>query len=324
MPQIVATASAQLNSNLQCSAASATFEVTTNLAGSMGVGLPHLDPAAKAYEACMAMKETINANPAAQGLNCLSKAVLKFDVNSAMGDACHAMRSALPSIPSMRWDWTVGTTKLFSKDYAQQACTGTQAATTNQAVAKAGAGEPASLCDGGWQRGDGTGGSERYIGHAANFDACVTMVKGNAQCTSANGATMPTGGSGSCYCEFSMTGRNSAWSWSSCKFSGALLQEEEKVVEEEEEARATRSMPSPDGEVEEEARETRHVLPKCAFDCPKDADGNYLSPTCEEFRSTYLNGCAAECSEAEKEFYENEFCKPVSGAFLQEEGLARQ
>jgi hypothetical protein len=131
MPQIVATASAQLDSNLRCAAASATFEVTTNLAGSMGVGLPHIDPAAKAYEACMAMKAAVMLNPAAQAG--LAKAVLKFDVNSAMEDSCNAMRSAIPSFPSMRWDWTVGTTELFSQDYAGQACIPqAQSAATNR------------------------------------------------------------------------------------------------------------------------------------------------------------------------------------------------
>lgn len=36
------------------------------------------------------------------------------------------------------------------------------------------------------------------------------------QCPDATGATLPSGGSGACYCEFGMTGVNSATNWQSC------------------------------------------------------------------------------------------------------------
>merc|ERR1740138_330802 len=63
---------------------------------------------------------------------------------------------------------------------------------------------PIPECDGGvYQIGDGTGGHERHIGSASTPAQCVAMVR--EQCPGANGATLPTSGSGGCYCEFGMT-----------------------------------------------------------------------------------------------------------------------
>merc|ERR1719503_401638 len=76
---------------------------------------------------------------------------------------------------------------------------------------------PIAECDGGtYLLGDGTGGHETHIGSAATPEECVAMV--HQQCPGANGATLPTSGSGGCYCEYSMTGVNSATSWQSCNF----------------------------------------------------------------------------------------------------------
>jgi len=74
-----------------------------------------------------------------------------------------------------------------------------------------------SQCDGGsFLTGDGVGGHETNIGTAASAEECVAMVR--EQCPEANGATLPTSGSGGCYCEFGMTGVNTSPSWQSCNF----------------------------------------------------------------------------------------------------------
>ena len=65
--------------------------------------------------------------------------------------------------------------------------------------------------------GDGIGGSEKYLGTASNREQCIGMVK--AREPTANGATFPnSGGSGSCYAEFGMTGASSSSSWQTCRF----------------------------------------------------------------------------------------------------------
>ena len=65
--------------------------------------------------------------------------------------------------------------------------------------------------------GDGTGGSEKHLGTAANREQCIGMVKSREP--TANGATFPNRrGSGSCYAEFRMTGPNSSTSWQTCRF----------------------------------------------------------------------------------------------------------
>jgi len=63
--------------------------------------------------------------------------------------------------------------------------------------------------------GDGIGGTETHIGSASSDEECIAMVQ--AQCPEANGATLPTGGSGGCYCEFGMNGVNSNTVWKSCR-----------------------------------------------------------------------------------------------------------
>jgi hypothetical protein len=71
---------------------------------------------------------------------------------------------------------------------------------------------------GGYQVGDGSGGSEQKIGDADSPEHCITMVK--ELCPTANGATLPGHGSGPCYCEYGMTGvsRASHW-WQTCEFA---------------------------------------------------------------------------------------------------------
>jgi len=65
-----------------------------------------------------------------------------------------------------------------------------------------------------FQVGDGTGGREQNIGHANSQSQCLEMVR--AQCPDANGATMPSSGSGSCYCEYSWVASNGSPSWQTC------------------------------------------------------------------------------------------------------------
>ena len=72
---------------------------------------------------------------------------------------------------------------------------------------------PARRCV--FQQGDGTGGSEEYLGHASTEAQCHAMV--TAQRPSANGATVSPGG-GSCYAEFGMNGDNNSGWWRTCQF----------------------------------------------------------------------------------------------------------
>ena len=67
-----------------------------------------------------------------------------------------------------------------------------------------------------WLRGDGTGGSEKYIGYVSSKKECTALVKSRAP--TANGATMPKGGRGKCYAEYGMTGRNNSGYWISTMF----------------------------------------------------------------------------------------------------------
>jgi len=71
--------------------------------------------------------------------------------------------------------------------------------------------------EGNYKDGDGVGGWERKIGHASSPQRCIDMVK--AQCSTANGATLPSSGSGQCYCEFGMNTWNAVARWQSCKFT---------------------------------------------------------------------------------------------------------
>jgi hypothetical protein len=65
-----------------------------------------------------------------------------------------------------------------------------------------------------FQVGDGTGGRETNIGSANSQAQCLEMVR--AQCPDANGATMPSSGSGGCYCEYSWSASNGSPSWQTC------------------------------------------------------------------------------------------------------------
>jgi len=66
-----------------------------------------------------------------------------------------------------------------------------------------------------WTIGDGIGGSETYIGV---FNSCECLI----ECLSKNadGITMTNGReTGSCYCEFGMTGSNGSNVWKTYSFS---------------------------------------------------------------------------------------------------------
>jgi len=76
---------------------------------------------------------------------------------------------------------------------------------------------PSQCTGGGYLTGDGTGGHESSIGTANSPEQCLTMVRD--QCPDANGATISRRGDGPCYCEFGMTGVDSARrNWQSCRF----------------------------------------------------------------------------------------------------------
>ena len=64
--------------------------------------------------------------------------------------------------------------------------------------------------------GDGTGGSESWVGDAPDAQACAAMVQ--AQQPAANGATYSNDGGTACYAEFGMTGSNDSNGWQSCMF----------------------------------------------------------------------------------------------------------
>ena len=68
-----------------------------------------------------------------------------------------------------------------------------------------------------WLKGDGVGGSERYVGWASTKEDCAKLVRSRAP--SANGATMPYTFRGRCYAEFGMRGRNSNGYWYSTMFN---------------------------------------------------------------------------------------------------------
>jgi len=74
-------------------------------------------------------------------------------------------------------------------------------------------GVQADSCAGGWQQGDGIGGTETYIGYASSAANCIQLVK--EQAPSANGATY---GDENCYAEFGMNGAAAFPSYTTCQF----------------------------------------------------------------------------------------------------------
>jgi len=79
--------------------------------------------------------------------------------------------------------------------------------------------QPSShLCEGGgFKEGDAIGGTEHSLGYAHSPYRCIEMVKN--RCPRANAATLPSSGSGACYCEEGMSDWNSVKKWQSCKFA---------------------------------------------------------------------------------------------------------
>ena len=65
--------------------------------------------------------------------------------------------------------------------------------------------------------GDGTGGTEDYIGNTTTEDECAQLVQ--REKPSANGATW---GSEYCYAEFGATSNNGNSAWRTCLFEGQL------------------------------------------------------------------------------------------------------
>ena len=73
------------------------------------------------------------------------------------------------------------------------------------------------VCD--FSTGDGTGGSEEYLGPADTQEECFEMVKD--QRPEANGATYGGGHGRNCYAETGMTDINvEETNWKSCQFKG--------------------------------------------------------------------------------------------------------
>ena len=65
--------------------------------------------------------------------------------------------------------------------------------------------------------GDGSGGSEEWIGEADSAQACAALAQEGAP--GANGVTYPSNGGTSCYAEFGMSSVDSSWDgWQSCFF----------------------------------------------------------------------------------------------------------
>ena len=63
--------------------------------------------------------------------------------------------------------------------------------------------------------GDGTGGTEKYIGTTTTDDKCADLVQNKEP--NANGATW---GRGECYAEFDAAGINDNERWRTCLFKG--------------------------------------------------------------------------------------------------------
>jgi len=66
-------------------------------------------------------------------------------------------------------------------------------------------------------QGDGTStAGEAQIGQAASKQECIDMVKAQPAEMGCTGATLPTAGSGACYCEKGWTGSNGSGAWITC------------------------------------------------------------------------------------------------------------
>ena len=75
-------------------------------------------------------------------------------------------------------------------------------------------------CD--WTAGDGVGGTEAYVGDAADVQECTALVQSTQP--RANGATYPAGRGGTrCYAEFGMARADNSTAWQTCRFPGALF-----------------------------------------------------------------------------------------------------
>ena len=74
------------------------------------------------------------------------------------------------------------------------------------------------FCD--WEVGDGVGGTEAYVGTAADVQECTALVQ--AETPEANGATYSNTGGNNCYAEFGMNAPNSNTGWQTCLFPEVL------------------------------------------------------------------------------------------------------
>jgi hypothetical protein len=74
------------------------------------------------------------------------------------------------------------------------------------------------FCD--WMPGDGVGGTESFVGTAADVQECTALVQ--AEAPDANGATYSNTGGTQCYAEFGMNGPNDSTAWQTCMFPAIL------------------------------------------------------------------------------------------------------
>ena len=75
-----------------------------------------------------------------------------------------------------------------------------------------------------WKHGDGIGGFEKKIGMVAGPLQCLNRCKRYTyRGKKSNGATVDSRTGKKCYCEFTMTGRNSNHQWKSCLFGPAWV-----------------------------------------------------------------------------------------------------
>jgi hypothetical protein len=78
---------------------------------------------------------------------------------------------------------------------------------------------PASLLGCVFGIGDGTGGSEQYVGAFDTPGECAAAVQDpDGAFSEANGATFSATGGTGCYAEFGMTGLNGSTGWQTCMF----------------------------------------------------------------------------------------------------------
>ena len=72
-----------------------------------------------------------------------------------------------------------------------------------------------------WKQGDGSGGSETYIGKVSNPSECAEKCTNHSKNgKKPNGVTVDSSTGTSCYCEYGQSGRNGNAAWKNCQVNG--------------------------------------------------------------------------------------------------------